>query len=215
MRVALLAAAFVSLVACEPTVRFDYLNGVRFVDRPVPESCVPGFQASSETVPGVPPTNDPGDPGDDTDGSCDAPLITRTQGFWKNHPCVIAGDVGGKVLLPVTVGAGVVFETPAEVTGYLETPPKGGNAQIILGHQLVAAKQNVAAFEIGRYVFADVNGDGILETVDELVALGDAAFDSGDSWDRLRMAAVLDRLNNAGDDRSLAFEPGCGGASEQ
>ncbi|UQA58367.1 hypothetical protein [Polyangium aurulentum] len=203
MRALLFASALALFAACEPTVQIDYLEGVTFALEPTPRACVPGLQAATETVPSTPPPEDEG---------CDVPLVTRTQGFWKNHPCVVDGEVGGVVLVPVTLGAGLTFGSAAEVSAYLETPSKGGNGQIILGHQLLAAKLDVAAFDIGRYVFADVDGDGALETVDELIALGDEAFDSGSDYDQKRLGAVLDHLNNAGDAASLTFDPACGGA---
>jgi hypothetical protein len=206
MRALLFASALAFVAGCGPTVVIDYLAGVTFAVEPVPEACMPALQAASETIPSTPPPEE--------EEGCDVPLVTRTQGFWKNHPCVVDGEVGGRVLVPVALGSGVVFGSAAEVSGYLETPPKGGNGQIILGHQLLAAKLNVAAFDIGRYVFADVDGDGALETVDELIALGDEAFDRGSDYDRKRLGAVLDRLNNEGDAASLTFEPACGGAGE-
>jgi len=205
MRALLFASALALLAGCEPEVRIDYLAGVTFALAPVPKACVPGLEIATETVPTTPPPEDEG---------CDVPLVTRTQGFWKNHPCVVDGEVGGAVLVPVTLGSGLAFGSAAEVSAYLETPPKGGNGQIILGHQLLAAKLNVAAFDIGRYVFADVDGDGALETVDDLIALGDEAFDGGSDYDQKRLGAVLDRLNNAGDEAPLTFEPSCGGAAE-
>jgi hypothetical protein len=205
MRSLLLASALALLAGCEPTVQIDYVAGVTFAVKAVPRACVPGLETATETVPTTPPPEDDG---------CDVPLVTRTQGFWKNHPCVVDGEVGGAVLVPVALGASLTFGSAAEVSAHLETPPKGGNGQIILGHQLLAAKLNVAAFDIGRYVFADVDGDGALETVDDLIALGDEAFDSGTDYDRKRLGGVLDRLNNAGDEASLTFDPACGGASE-
>ncbi len=201
-------ASIALLVACEPSVRWDPLSGVTFAVEPMSEACFLAVQASAQSVQGMPPPSDPPAP---TDEDCDEPLLTRTQGFWKNHPCVLDGDVGGQVLVPVSLGADLTFVSSFEAQQYFQTPPKGGNAQIILGHQLLAAKFNVKAFGIGGYVFADVDGDGVLETVDELITRGDAAFDGGSERYRLTMGAVLDRLNNAGDAALLAFDPACGG----
>jgi len=221
MRTAPLPLAIASialLAACEPTVRFDPLSGVTFAVAPMPEACVPAVEPpTSQVVQGTPPPTDAPDPTDPTeptdppDEGCDEPLLTRTQGFWKNHPCVIDGVVGGQVLVPISLGAETTFVTSLEVQAYFQTPPKGGNARIILGHQLLAAKFNAKAFGIGDYVFADVDGDGVMETVDELITLGDEAFDSGSERRRLTMGAVLDRLNNAGDAALLSFDPACGG----
>jgi hypothetical protein len=62
-----------------------------------------------------------------------------TQGFWKNHfpgawpHSVIANGlkIGSKTY------------TAAELEANLETPPSGGNALLILSHQLIAAKLNI------------------------------------------------------------------------
>jgi hypothetical protein len=59
-----------------------------------------------------------------------------TQGFWKNHPddwpANFALTIGGKTLLE-----------PA-LLNILETAPSGGNAALILAHQLIAAELNIA-----------------------------------------------------------------------
>ncbi|MDI1444095.1 hypothetical protein [Polyangium sp. 6x1] len=225
--------SLVLLLGCEPA-SFDPLRGVTFALTPVPEPCAPADPPTlvappsteppptepppteppptdpppSEPPPTDPPPTDP--PPTDPPDECNVPLLTRTQGFWKNHTCVIDGVVGGLSLLPVSLGATTTFDSSLEVQAYFKTPPKG-NAQIILGHQLLAAKLNAKAFGIGNYIFADVDADGDLETVDEILALGDVAFDAGDDERRLVLGAVLDELNNAGDGASLPFEPACGG----
>jgi hypothetical protein len=146
----------------------------------------------------VPPTSCGGDD-----------LVTRTQGFWKNHECVVKGEATGYSLVPVTLGSSFTLDKPADVAAYLGTPPVGGDAQLILGHQLLAAKLNVAAFDISGFDFADWDGDGALETVGELIATADGLFDSGSSADRVKMATVLDKLNNEGDAGDLWFDPTC------
>jgi hypothetical protein len=58
-----------------------------------------------------------------------------TQGFWKNHPSawpVTSLEIGGVTL------------TEAQLIDILETPPKGGNAVLILEHQLIATLLNIA-----------------------------------------------------------------------
>ena len=59
---------------------------------------------------------------------------TYTQGYWKNHPA--AWPVGSLML-------GNVNYTAAELLSILNTPA-GGNGLIILAHQLIAAKLNIA-----------------------------------------------------------------------
>ena len=140
---------------------------------------------------------------------CDDDLVTRTQGFWKNHACVLKGEATGYALVPVTLGSSFTMDKPADVMSYLRTPPAGGNTQIILGHQLLAAKLNVGAFDIGSFEFADWSADGALETVDELISIADGLFDSGSDADRVKMATILDKLNNEGDSSDLWFDPTC------
>jgi hypothetical protein len=101
-----------------------------------------------------------------------------------------------------------VLDKAADVADYLGTPPMG-DTQIILGHQLLAAKLNVAAFAIGDIEFADWDADGTNETVHQLLAIADVLFDSGTDVDQTTIATILDKLNNGGDDADLWFDPKC------
>jgi hypothetical protein len=57
-----------------------------------------------------------------------------TQGYWKNHPSAWPGSVlVGTTTVSVSQGIDI-----------LQTPPKGGDATLILAHQLIAAELNVA-----------------------------------------------------------------------
>ena len=58
-----------------------------------------------------------------------------TQGFWKNHS-------GAWPVSTLTLGT--VSYTEAQLLTILETPPAGGDASLILAHQLIAAKLNLA-----------------------------------------------------------------------
>jgi hypothetical protein len=62
-----------------------------------------------------------------------------TQGYWKHHPFAPSMFTGGKV----TIGG--VGYTASELVDILNTAPKGGNASLILMHQLIAALANEAA----------------------------------------------------------------------
>lgn len=141
-----------------------------------------------------------------------APIVTRTQGFWQNHQCVVKGEATGTSLVPVTLGSSIDLNKAQSVYDYFNQPTKG-NKQLILGHQLLAAKLNVGAFSIGGVPFADYNGDGVLETVGQLTDIADALMDSGSDADRVKMATILDKLNNAGDSEPLYFDPTCKGAA--
>ena len=65
----------------------------------------------------------------------------RTQGFWKNHPEAVTAALGGIDFLVV----GGANYTQQQLINILKTPPKGGNAVLILAHQLIATKLNILA----------------------------------------------------------------------
>jgi len=65
-----------------------------------------------------------------------ANLCPLTQGFWKNHPAAWGVDSAG-----LTIGG--QSYTQADLLTILQTPPSGGNATLILAHQLIAAQLNV------------------------------------------------------------------------
>jgi hypothetical protein len=60
---------------------------------------------------------------------------TFTLGFWKNH-------ASAWPVTSLTLGAATFTEDQA--IDLLRTPPRGGDASIILAHQLIAAKLNLA-----------------------------------------------------------------------
>jgi hypothetical protein len=64
-----------------------------------------------------------------------ANLCPLTQGFWKNHPNAWDG------VTSLMIG-GQTYDQ-ADLITILKTPPKGGDASLILAHQLIAAKLNV------------------------------------------------------------------------
>ena len=144
----------------------------------------------------------------DEQGCFDGTLVTRTRGFWRNHPCVVQGAATGYPLVPVSLGTTLLLDKAQDVEAYFSQPAQG-DKQKILGFQLLAAKLNRAAFGIGSVAFADYDVDGDLETVDELIAIGDALFDAGSDADRVKAGTVLDKLNNAGDNEPTWFDVNC------
>lgn len=58
-----------------------------------------------------------------------------SQGYWKNHE-------EHWDLTDMTIGG--TFYTAVQLDGILETPPKKGNSYLILAHQLIAARLNIA-----------------------------------------------------------------------
>lgn len=181
-------------------MRSAFLSTILLLSLPIVAGCTstvdrePTDEVSQEVVPPSTP--------------CFNGLVTRTQGFWKNHSCVVKGEATGFSLLPITLGASFLLDKPADVEDYLGTPPQG-DKQIILGHQLLAAKLNKAAFGIGGIEYADWDADGTNETVDELLAIADVLFDSGTGADQTKMSTVLDKLNNDGHNEDLYFDPKC------
>jgi hypothetical protein len=58
-----------------------------------------------------------------------------SQGYWKNHPDAWPVD---------TLTIGGILYTKVELLAILKTPPKKGNSNLILAHQLIAALLNLA-----------------------------------------------------------------------
>jgi len=89
-----------------------------------------------------------------------ANLCPLTQGFWKNHPdawdgAITSGlSIGGKTY------------TQMQLLTILRTPPSGGDASLILAHQLIAAKLN----ELTGSVFPGLI-DSTVMTADSLLGI--------------------------------------------
>jgi hypothetical protein len=64
-----------------------------------------------------------------------ANLCPLTQGFWKNHPNAWDGVTSLKI--------GGQTYSKTDLLTILATPPRGGDASLILAHQLIAAELNV------------------------------------------------------------------------
>jgi hypothetical protein len=131
----------------------------------------------------VPPEGDPG--------------CTLTQGYWKTHPS--AWPVNG-----LTIGD--TWYTKSKLIQLLKTPPKGGDASLILAHQLIAALLNAQS---GAFVPSEVQEaiDGAQawmsanEDADGLLPYGTRPTADGvpnsAAWDAaINYAAVLDLYNN-------------------
>jgi uncharacterized repeat protein (TIGR01451 family) len=135
-------------------------------------------------------------------------FTTRGKGFWKTNTCLMDGDATGQTLLPITIGSSTTFYTSAEVAGYINTPPLG-NKRIVLGHQLLTAKLNAKTFTLNDLLYDDVDGDGSLDTVAEILALGDYYYESGTNPQRASFATVLEEMNQAGINNGLFFDTTC------
>jgi hypothetical protein len=80
---------------------------------------------------------------------------TLTQGYWKTH-CPDAACAAAVVPYPVSsLSLGTVAYTDLQLVSILKTPASG-NGLIILAHQLIAAKLNIANGADGSAIAADI-----------------------------------------------------------
>lgn len=151
-----------------------------------------------------------------TDEGCGASpcedYASRAYSFWTGATCVIEGDVGFDPL-PITLGGTETYSTAAEVTSALSASP-GGDALLRLRRQLLIAKLNLAAFNLGAIEFGDVEGDGDLDSLGALVSSADALYASGASWQRASMATKLRNANAWGGDVTIYFRSDCATEAE-
>mgnify|MGYP000879398539 CR=1 FL=1 len=139
-------------------------------------------------------------------------FMGRPKAFWANASCVVDGDIGFE-LLPITLGASETYSSAAEVTALLAASP-GSNARNRLRHQLLTAKLNQGAFNSGAQAAVDWNGDGTVETVQELITLADTIFDSGPDWRRNTMTTALRNANELRQTWPIWFQADCSGWNE-
>jgi hypothetical protein len=139
-----------------------------------------------------------GDPVEATDPACvkcEPPPsgITRTLGYWKNHPTVIDGSFDGPGgfpgLLPLNFCGEYIVE-PCDAVAFLSTDGGGINN---FKRQGMAALLNCQAFGCPGDIF-------------NLIADGSNACASGDMFDFDTAGFVLDVFNNSGDDLDLPFQ---------
>ncbi len=137
---------------------------------------------------------------------------SRAYSFWTDATCVLDGDLGVD-FIPITLGASDTYSTSAEVEAALAVAP-GGDPILRLRRQLLIAKLNHNAFNFGTYPVADFEGDGSLETLSELIALGDSYYDSGSSTNRLKIRGALKTANELGNSVSIWFRADCASDAE-
>ena len=110
---------------------------------------------------------------------------TRTQGYYKNHETVVQALLGAGGTLFIG-GRGNL--TAAQLDVIYETPPKGGNAQLILEHQLITAKLNIL-----KGASAPTAVTNAIAEADLLLAGG---VSEGERARAIELAGILDRYNN-------------------
>ncbi len=119
----------------------------------------------------------------------------RTQGYWKTHPDAWPVDA---MLL------GNQTYSKAELLTILDTPPQG-DASLVLAHQLIAAKLNVANGADPAPVKAVIaEADALLKSPDKLPY--DVRPSSPRGQEMVALAGILDAYNNG------KMTPGCHGA---
>jgi len=118
---------------------------------------------------------------------------TFTQGYYKNHENVVAqllSTNGGYVVNNRLVVSqnGVISYTAAQIDAIYGTPPKGGNAEIILLHQLITAELNIKG---GASVPAPV-----LAAINAARLLMNGGITAAEEDDAKALAEILDAYNN-------------------
>jgi hypothetical protein len=145
-------------------------------------TAVAGQYANIATATGKPPEGPDVTDSDPSHyfGEEEDPGCTYTVGYWKNHPEAWPVD-------ELTLGS----KTPSKrkLLKLLKKPPKKGNARIILIHQLIAAKLNVASGADPEAV------SDVIEQADALLAAGRRVQGRRRAI-AIRLAAVLDDYNN-------------------
>lgn len=119
-----------------------------------------------------------------------------TQGFWKHHafPASMFNAQGQVVI-------GGTSYTAAQLVNILNTPPSGGNATLILLHQLIAALANVnAGAQIVGVVEDGVNVSLAISEAEQLLQTAGGSFVQSSTTLGAQMTAlanVLDAYNSA------------------
>jgi hypothetical protein len=123
----------------------------------------------------------------------EGPFITRTLGYWKNHPTVIDGSFDGPddfpSLLPLNF-CGEDIPEPCDAVKFLRS--RGGGIKCFK-RQGMAALLNCQAF-------------GCPDGIYDLIMAGSEACAAGDGFDFKAACSDLDDYNESGDDFELPFK---------
>ena len=115
----------------------------------------------------------------------------RTQGFWKNHLGAVNDALEGIGFLVV----GGQNLTANQLITILKTPPKKGNATLILAHQLIATKLNLLSGSDSAPILATVlAADALLTGLNPKLSFVHASTALGKQM--VGLANTLDRYNN-------------------
>jgi hypothetical protein len=123
------------------------------------------------------------------------PVVTRTLGFWKNHPTVIDGSFDGPggvpSLLPLQF-CGQTITMPCAAVAFLS---QRGGALNAFQRQGMAALLNCSEFGCPPNILQ------VIQAGSSACATGSATFDFGAA------ASTLDSFNGSGDNLNLPFQP--------
>jgi len=120
-----------------------------------------------------------------------ATACPRTQGFWKNHLAAVDAALEGIGFLVV----GGQNLTADQLIAILKTPPKKGDATLILAHQLIATKLNLLTGSDSAPILATVlAADALLAGVSPPFAFVHASTTLGQQM--VALAKTLDQYNN-------------------
>lgn len=143
---------------------------------------------------------------DEACGQCDY-LATRAKTFWTRQQCAMDGGATGESLLPITLGT-QTFGTFAQVRTML-TRNSSTNNTLALGQEIVTAKLNAAAMNIGDVTYIDVTRDGVADTVDTLIATAETVYSSGPASAKMTWVTTMSTFNAIGAAVPLYFDSTC------
>ena len=143
---------------------------------------------------------------DEDCGQCDL-IVTRSRATWGTYgSCVFTGGATGDSLLPIMRGT-TSLSTYMQVRMALTAAASTTTAR--LGRELVAARLNEKAFFLTDLPYDDRDGDGVNETVGEILDLADAAYTSGTMATRMQYLTLLTTFNSDGASFPLWFDSTC------
>lgn len=192
------------LLACALPTEAPSVHGL--LDSPV----AGGPKLSTEVCDGADNTGD--GVADEGCNACDTWHVSRTISWWIGAPCVIGGTATGTALTPLTVGS-VTLSNASAVKAYLQQSV-GGDIAVALGKMLVVTKLNMGAFGTGEVPIVDFDGDGDLETLSELAAVGDVVVDGVSASTQRTLATALRDAAELGKDLPTWFDSTCSAAPE-
>lgn len=143
-------------------------------------------------------------------GTCDW-FITRSKGWWTTHPCVLGGGAGVDFFAdgPITVGSSLAFKDATAVRDLLAQDIAKATVPLLTGTAqfIVVTKLNIMAFGIGGLDFADCDGDGADDTVQDCLDLAESRYEMYGSIPNTSIKNVALQLRDASNLGTLLTAP--------